>query len=105
MKVVNDDVRFTRIMIMVFCFIIPIAPFLIAYLLITRKPTDIINGLITNKRSQTSANIPAMYFVTVDSKELNVSDRIYHSLNIGDYISASYRKEILYYYTVGTSEY
>jgi len=99
MRVLNDDVRNTRIILIVFCIILPIAPFLMLYLFFTRNPANIVEGSVTNKRMQITANIAAIYFITIETKELNVSNKIYEMLLVGDYISAAYRKNVLYYYT------
>ena len=85
-----------RIMLAVLCIVPPLALFILPYLIITIKPkqTYIISGNITRKRSQMvhSRGFGIVYYLTVDSKELIVSQKIYDRFFIGDYISATYRK-------------
>ena len=97
--VLNNDIKTTRNILIAFCTILPLAPFLIAYLLITKNPTNTIDGFITSKRSRATANIAAVYFISIGTKELSVSNNIYKMLSVGDNVSAAYRKDTLYYYT------
>ena len=59
----------------------------------------IVNGQVTNKRTaKTTHGSLAMikylntYYVTIDAREFVVPAEIYNSLSVGDYISASYKR-------------
>ena len=104
-KIINDDVRTTRIMLIILCIVFPIAPFIIIYLIATWNPTGTIDGQVNNKRSEMKTRSMwfggisgSDYYITIGTKELNVSEKIYKMLKNGDFVSAAYRKHTLYYF-------
>ena len=102
--IVNSKITFYRIMLIIFCIVIPLAPFIIAYLIISWKPTDIVESRVISKR--TTVHFPMnfdfflgnVYYITIETKELEVSGKIYEMLAVGDYISVAYRNDTLYYF-------
>ncbi|MCL2556472.1 MAG: hypothetical protein FWE03_05620 [Firmicutes bacterium] len=65
-----------------------------------RPPKDIIIGSVKNKRRIMMSQrvmFPECY-VTIETKELMVSQKIYELLSVGDYISAAYRKDLMNYF-------
>ena len=104
--IVNGHIIFKRIMLISCCIILPLAPFIVAYLILDRP--DSFDGCVMNKRRRTVFKSPhsiydlfigTTYYLIVGAKELKVSNRIYKMLSIGDYVSVAYRKDTLYYYT------
>ena len=105
--VTNSHIVFRKVLLISCCIILPLAPFIIAYIVIT-KP-DKIEGSITNKRTKHTSSDSLLYsvlfmphvtyYVTIGSKELMVSSKIWEMLKLGDYISAAYRNDMLHYYT------
>jgi hypothetical protein len=54
---------------------------------------DIVSGQVTNKRAvKVSPGWGAGYYVTIGTKEFLAPAKIYNSLSIGNYITASYKK-------------
>lgn len=55
---------------------------------------QIIEGFVTNKRSQTvhSRGFGIIYYVTIGTKELLVSAQNYKILSKGDYVTALYKR-------------
>ena len=104
--IVNENVIIKRIFLVFCCIILPLAPFIVVYLF-TDKPKPI-EGCITNKRIATIASSSSIfdvftnnskYYLTINGKDLKVSDKIYKMLAVGDYIFAAYRNETLYHYS------
>ena len=102
----NEDVRQGRIILMLLCIILPLAPFIIIYLIASKDPSDIVNACVNKKHIEKKAytaaygsSVGAIYYVTVGMTKLMVSRDIYNKLTVGDFISASYRKNTLIYYT------
>lgn len=105
-RIYNGNIRLENIMLICLCIILPLAPFIIAYLIANRKPTDFINARVTAKYSDTKtmtagygSGIGTYYYITIGTKEFVVTDEIYKILNMGDYISAAYHDKKLFYYT------
>ena len=97
----NDQMATIKLWAIFMLFTIILAPIGIWYLLFASKPTDVINGFITDKRSASASGFIVEYYVTVGIKELSVSHKIFKNLAVGDYISASYRGHTLYSYKGG----
>ena len=56
----------------------------------------IISGTVTNKRTRNmSPGWGQWYYVTIGTKELQTSAKIYNKLSIGDYISGYFKKNLL----------
>ena len=99
----NSDIRFQKIVAILICFTIILIPISIIWLYYLITPTDTINGYVTNKRTKTihvNAGASSInYFVIINNREFNVSNNIYEKLAIGVYISAAYRKNLMYYFS------
>ena len=106
MVIYSDDIRASRMLAIILSFTIILAPVFIPYIFILSNPTDVIRGNVTNKRVVTGTyggglgGFGTVFYVTIGAKELLVSREIYKKLSVNDYISASFRKKTLYYYTV-----
>jgi len=104
--VFNNNITTKRAFLICLCLIFPLAPFIVAYFIITWKPNQSIKDQIRNKRTEIMtrsiwlAGIVKHCYITVGTKELEVSGEIYEKLSVGDYIEAAYRKDVLYYYTI-----
>ena len=98
----NENIRIIRFAFMFLCIIPPLALFIIPYLIITKNPPHIIKGPVTNKQSEVKfggGGSNDIYYITVGTKKLVASAKIYRMLSIGDNISAACNKDVLYYYT------
>lgn len=62
--------------------------------LFTKKPLRTVSGQVTNKRQQTvhARAFGIAYYVTIGTKELLTSAKVYNSLSVGSYVSASYKR-------------
>ena len=102
--IVNNDITLQRVLAILLCVTVVLIPISLCWLFSLRSPTDTINGSITNKRSALISNTNSrgtwkhVYYVTIDTREFQVSGEMYKRLHIGDYISAAYRRKTLYYY-------
>ena len=104
----NDQLKMVKMGAILMLFTLILAPIGIWYLLYASKPTDVISGFITGKRSGTKSttmgagsSIGSHYYIIISAKQLEVSREIFKNLAVGDYISASYRKGTLYFYIKG----
>ena len=104
-RIYNSKVVLDRYLLISCCVILPIAPFIIIYLIINK--TKYFEGIITNKRSVNSYVSPhglyailfgnSTYYLTVGEKELLVSKKIYEMFVKGDKIFVAHRGDALYY--------
>ena len=100
----NSDIILQKTIAILLCFTIVFIPISVCWLYLLRAPTEMIKGSIINKRTLERSvgfgGFASECYLTIETKELKVSRKIYDMLSVGDNISAAYRKGVLYYCTV-----
>jgi len=104
--VYNHEITAQRIVAILISFTLVFIPFSIFWLYSIRSPDDFIERHITSKRTRIKivsagygGGLNNEYCVTIAESEFVVSVSMYNKLRIGNYISAGYRKDMIYYYT------
>ena len=104
--VYNEDITYQKIFAVLLCFTIILIPLSLTWLYLFRKPTDFIEGIISNKRSAAKTvstgyggTIKPFYYISIGENEFEVSGNMYQMLSVGDYIFAGYRRKVIHYFS------
>ncbi|MCL2756174.1 MAG: hypothetical protein FWE45_03965 [Firmicutes bacterium] len=104
--VYNEDITFYRTLAIILCFTIVLIPIGLLWFIYLSPPDDKINGFVGAKWSGRKtlstvrgSTVRHTFYVSIGMEEFEVSGDMYRSLEVGDYIMAGYRKQVMYSFT------